>query len=156
MPDNFFTKEQVGFWGAIAAFFTFAVPSYYRYRENRANKSCPIPDTHNYNGEIKMNESNEQKAGQYGIKETNDCLLAVNKVGLLIAQKLKDGIQLQDGVDVAEALFKDGEIKSAIAEARKNIEQVPAEIKDIDLMEGMTLAQTQISFVPQFINVLKK
>lgn len=62
---DLFSKDQVGFWGAISAFFAFAVPAYYRYREKRNNISCPIPGANIYKGNnMSEQESKELLAGR--------------------------------------------------------------------------------------------
>lgn len=91
-----------------------------------------------------------------GIKETKEVLVALNSLSLLIVKKLKDGIQVQDGIEIAQALFSDGEIKSAVQAASDKISEVPAEIKDLDINEGIELGMYQAMQVPKFVEALKK
>jgi len=91
-----------------------------------------------------------------GIKETKEVLAASNILAILIIKKLNDGLQLQDGVEIAQALFSDGEVKSAVQAAADKINAVPAELKDLDINEGLELGMYQAMQVPHLIAALKK
>jgi len=143
-----FDSKQSTFWGAVAASFWFG-SSLLQYLAAKKAKKLQQKEEN-------MNESVEQKAGQYGIKETKEVVIAANEIAVLIVKKLRDGVQVQDGVDVASALFMDGDIKNAVNAAAENIKDVPNEIKDLDIQEGIELGMCQISYVPKFIDALKK
>ncbi len=138
--DGDFSAKETGFWAALAS-VAFCVREFFKYKQASLKQK-----------ESKM-ESSEQKLG---IKETKDVLIAANKLTILIIKKLKDGVQIQDGIEIAESLFKDGEIKSAVGEAKDKIEQVPAEVKDIDLQEGLELGMYQASQLPLYLEAIKK
>jgi len=135
VSDDWFTKEQTGFWGSLA----LVAAAYFRYKTASLKR--------------KESEMSEEKKG---IKETKEVLVAINSLSLLIVKKLKDGIQVQDGIEIAQALFSDGEIKSAIQFASDKISEVPAEIKDLDVNEGIELGMYQAMQIPKFIEALKK
>lgn len=91
-----------------------------------------------------------------GIKETKEVLALVNSLSLLIISKAKDGVQVQDGMDIASALFSDGEIKTAVAAAVDGITKVPAELRDLNAQEITELVVMEAMLVPQIIAALKK
>lgn len=91
-----------------------------------------------------------------GIKETKEVLAASNILAILIIKKLKDGLQVQDGIELAQSLFSDGEVKSAIQAAADKINAVPAELKDLDLNEGIELGMWQAMQIPHLIEAMKK
>ena len=91
-----------------------------------------------------------------GVKETKEVLLAAKVLSLLIIKKAKDGIQVSDGVDIAAALLLDAEIKGAVSAALDKINEVPAEMKDLDILEGMDLAKFVLDSIPEYIEALKK
>ena len=95
-------------------------------------------------------------SGTHGIKETKEALVGLNEVSILIAKRLKDGAQASDIPALLEDLKKDPEVISKLEAARDNIAAVPAEIKDLQLSEGMELGVVQASYVPKLIAAFKK
>lgn len=91
-----------------------------------------------------------------GIKETKEALVGANELGLFLVKRLKDGVGFDDFTAVFEALKNDSEFKMKLEAAYNGINQVPAEIKDIDLTEAVTLVMTQVEYVPKFVEALKK
>ena len=91
-----------------------------------------------------------------GIKETKDVIIAVNELALVIIKHVRDGFQVTDIVAVITELIGTDSFKTAIADAVSNIAQVPAEIKDIDLIEGGELAICQAMYLPRILEALKK
>jgi hypothetical protein len=90
-----------------------------------------------------------------GIKELKELLVAVNEVSLVLVKLLKDGIQLSDGMELVGKLVGDEEFKSKLAAAVEGITKLPAEIKDLDLQEGLELATVEIAFIPALVAALK-
>ena len=72
-----------------------------------------------------------------GIKELKEALVGVNELAIFIAMRLKDGIGLDDAMAIWSKLSSDEEFKQKMVAAYDGISQVPAEIKDLDLAEGM-------------------
>ena len=50
----------------------------------------------------------------------------------------------------------DEEFKKVLAEAYEGADKVPTEIKDVDLLEGLTLSKDVLDLVPQILEALKK
>lgn len=90
-----------------------------------------------------------------GIKETKEILIAGNEVGVLAVTRLKDGFQFDDFAAFYTAFVNDPEFKAKLQAGWENMGDVPAEIKDIDLVEGGELAVTQVSYLPKYMAALK-
>ncbi len=89
------------------------------------------------------------------INETKDVLNALNKLSLEMIKVFKDGAQMQDIAAVLNMIATNEDLKVALYAAYKDISSVPSELKDIDVMEAIELAQIQLSFVPQIVASLK-
>ncbi|NBW83329.1 hypothetical protein EBR21_16395 [bacterium] len=72
------------------------------------------------------------------VKETKELLVALVKLGKLAAKQLGDGVDLSDAVAVAKALA-DEDFRRAILDGFAGIQDVPAEIKDVDAAEAIAL-----------------
>lgn len=90
-----------------------------------------------------------------GIKETKEALIGLNEVGVLLASRLKDGVGVDDFTAVWEKLRNDEEFKAKVQAAYDKAGEIPSEIADLDLGEGVDLALTQVSYVPKFVEALK-
>ena len=87
------------------------------------------------------------------IKETKEVIVAANKIILVVLGALKDGFQVEDiGVIVSKLVNDNAEILAAI----QNFGQVPAEIKDISIEEGIELLKIQIGFIKEYLELFKK
>jgi len=91
-----------------------------------------------------------------GIKEINDVLLAMNATALFMAARLKDGVGFDDGAAFIAFITSDPEYKKLIADAYDKYAKIPAEIKDVDVGEGLELINTELKFIPNLLDVLKK
>lgn len=91
-----------------------------------------------------------------GIKETKEAVVGVNEVALYFAKALSDGAQFKDFTEFYEKLTKDEDFKAKMAAAWENRQQIPAELKDVDLKEGIELVNVQLEYLPRFIDALKK
>ncbi|NBW11059.1 MAG: hypothetical protein EBR82_23810 [Caulobacteraceae bacterium] len=72
------------------------------------------------------------------VKETKELLVALVKLGKLAAKQLGDGVDLSDAVAVAKALA-DEEFRKAILDGFAGIQDVPAELKEVDAGEAIAL-----------------
>lgn len=148
MQDNeLFTAKSSGFWGFLSAisWLGYAVVNYL--------KASKTKESEKELARILEEKTMEEKKG---VKETKEVLLAAKVLSLLIIKKAKDGIQVSDGVDIAAALLLDAEIKGAVSAALDKINEVPAEMKDLDILEGMDLAKFVLDSIPEYIEALKK
>ena len=87
-----------------------------------------------------------------GIKETNDVVLALFKVGVVLAKKAHDGLQVSD----LAVLLADEDVKKSLLEAAVGIEKVPAEVKDMDASEVVQMAVVVLEQLPSLLGALKK
>jgi hypothetical protein len=72
------------------------------------------------------------------IKETKEATVAVFAVGLFVIDRLKDGAQWGDALALGQKLM-DPMFVNMVTDAVEGIEQIPAEIKDISLVEAVEL-----------------
>lgn len=91
-----------------------------------------------------------------GIKETKEALIGLNEAGVLMCERFRDGVQGEDFEAFWERMNNDEEFKGKMKAAYENAKAIPAEIKDIDWMEGGELAMVQVSYVPKYIAAFKK
>lgn len=91
-----------------------------------------------------------------GIKETKEALKAALVLGTLMAKKFADGVQLADALELYSKMQSDPEFSALMLEAYNGMKNVPAELKDIDLAEGIELAMIAAAEVPNLIEALKK
>ncbi len=91
-----------------------------------------------------------------GIQETKEVLVAVNEIAIVIVKHVKDGVSVSDIPAIVSELIGSDSFKTTLTAAITNITQVPAEIKDIDLLEGGELAICQASYLPKILEALKK
>ena len=86
------------------------------------------------------------------MKETKELLEALAMVGKLVVDRVKDGVDLSDAVAIGEALLKDGELKSAVEAAIKDIDKVDDELKDFSVAKALDLAQV----LPKLVEIVSK
>lgn len=95
-------------------------------------------------------------ANKIGIKETKEMLVAVNVISIMLIQRLKDGIDLDDGFAFWEAFTSESEVKKAVVKAWDEYKKIPEELEDIDIGEIIELIKLQSDFVPEIIQAMKK
>jgi len=89
---------------------------------------------------------------QKGIKESQEMLAAILEVAVVLGPILRDGFQAgQDLAAIFAQLSSNDALKSKIAAAVDKANEVPAELKDLDLNEGLQLL---IVAVPEIQRVL--
>jgi hypothetical protein len=86
-----------------------------------------------------------------GIKETQEALIAVDEIALLLVSRFKDGVGIDDFAAVWAKLSTDQELMDKMKAGWENVNRVPAEVADIDLGEAVGLVMTEIAYVPKFI-----
>lgn len=92
----------------------------------------------------------------YGIKETKELLIGVNELSIVLVGLLKDGAQVSDAAALIEKMKSDPEFMAKLQAAYDKINEVPAEIKDLNLAEGLELVIEQAKFVPKILEAAKK
>lgn len=91
------------------------------------------------------------------IKETKELLVGVNEMSILIISVLKDGFQAgEDIAKIVEKLTTDAAFREKMMASYEGIQNMPDEVKDISLAEGVELGMIQLSYVPKLLEALKK
>lgn len=87
-----------------------------------------------------------------GIAQTKKVLLSAMTLAVEVIKVAKDGIQLAD----VSTLLNSEPVKASVADLFVAIKDVPAELGDITLAEGIELAMAAASKVPDLIGALSK
>lgn len=92
-------------------------------------------------------------AGKYGVKNIADFLVLgkVFVVSLIRAAK-EDGFQMTD----VFAVLKSPELETALTEALKDMDLVPAEAKELDVFDGLSLGSASYDMVKEVLAEVKK
>lgn len=90
------------------------------------------------------------------VKETKELLKGLIELMKVSAEIFKDGFQAQDIVDGYIKLSADPVKKAALEAALKDVQAVPAELKDITLAEGIELVVVMAQELPALLNAFKK
>lgn len=90
------------------------------------------------------------------IKETKELIKGILELVKVSAEVLKDGVQAQDIVDGYMKLVADPVKKAALEAAIKDIQAVPAEVKDINLVESVELLVLVAQELPALLDAFKK
>jgi hypothetical protein len=78
-------------------------------------------------------------AGQYGVKETLEVWKCAKAAIFAIVREAKrDGFQPTD----MAAFLKSPEFEAAVSPALQGVEQVPAELGELDIFDDLALART--------------
>lgn len=95
-------------------------------------------------------------AEKVGIKETKEALVAVLSLSAVMAEKLKDGAQLSDAVEVWAKFQSDEAFKSQLIIAWENAKAIPGECQDIDMSEALEILMVAIPGVKKILEGLAK
>jgi len=90
-----------------------------------------------------------------GIKETNEALVGFIKLAAMLANEFKDGIQVTD-IGPIIVKMQSEPLKSALLDAYNGIEEVPSELRDVSLVEAMTLIPGLIDALGDLVQAVKK
>ena len=88
---------------------------------------------------------------ELGVKDTKEAILAMVILGKFVAERLKDGAQLDDALALGTKLIGDAEFKEKVMAGINGIDKVPAEIKDLSMVDALELAQV----LPEILAALK-
>lgn len=89
---------------------------------------------------------------EVGVKETKEMLVGVFAVATLLVARFKDGVGVDDAAAIYDKLKNDAEFKAVITAAYLGYEQIPGEVKDIDVGEGFELAGHML---PEILKLIK-
>jgi len=91
-----------------------------------------------------------------GVKDTKEVVKAILELVKVSADLLKDGAQVQDLIAGYAALAGDPVKKAALEAALQGIGNIPAEVKDINLAEGIELLVAVAQELPGVLAAFKK
>lgn len=77
---------------------------------------------------------------QYDIKETKEALVATIALGRFVAERLKDGADWGDAMALGQKLL-DPQFRQLVQDGAEGADKIPAELKDLSLLEGVELLQ---------------
>lgn len=86
-----------------------------------------------------------------GVKETKEAILALVILGKFVADRAKDGVQLDDALALAQKFAADEAFKAKVMAGVEGLDKIPAEVKDLKLAELLELAQV----LPEVLAALK-
>ena len=90
-----------------------------------------------------------------GIQETKEAVVGLIKLSAELAKLFKDGVQAADAMALVAKYNSDGDFKAAMDAAYQNIQAIPEEVKDLDLVEGIDLGMAVLKEVPALVAALK-
>jgi hypothetical protein len=91
-------------------------------------------------------------SGEYGVKETKEVLNLIKVIALsIVAEGKKDGWQPKDAL----AFLKSPHLEAAVSAAVAGIEQVPAELSDIGVLDGIDLGRYAYGVMDEVLDALK-
>ena len=99
---------------------------------------------------------NEVVAPPKGIKETREVIQAFNELVIFFLGRFKDGVQFEDFTAFYSDIISNPDMKDLMLRAFSNYDQIPAEVKDIDVYEACQLLSDQVAFIPRIVESLKK
>lgn len=92
----------------------------------------------------------------YDVKETKEALVGLNEVSLLMVRRFSDGMQFEDFKAFWDAFKHDPEFEAKMKAAFDGWAKIPAEVKDMDLKEGIELVGVQVEYVPKLLAAFKE
>jgi len=89
---------------------------------------------------------------EIGVKNSKAMLRGGMKMTVMMMKLFKDGMQMQDFVIIITELQKDPDF----IEAFRDLKEIPAEMRDLSLSEGMELVMEGIPYIPMMIDAMRK
>lgn len=92
----------------------------------------------------------------HGVEETKQAVVALNEITLLLVKNFKDGVQAVDFSSMYDQIIKDPEFTAKMLKAYQDYQQIPEEIADIDVGEGLELVKIQTEYLPKYLEQFQK
>lgn len=89
-----------------------------------------------------------------GIKETKEAISGVMLLGALLYKKFSDGVQVKDFTELWDNFKDDTELQKILLDGYNEASLIPAEIKDLDMLEGAQLGMHAMGEVAKIIELL--
>jgi hypothetical protein len=89
----------------------------------------------------------------HGIKNTKEVLIAMLKIMPILVKQFKDGVQVQDALEIYAKIMADEQLKLILVEAFKDYQMVEKEVKDLDAKEVVELI---MAILPEIMVLLEE
>lgn len=89
-------------------------------------------------------------SGTFGTKETREAILALVLLGKFVAERLKDGVQLDDAVALGEKLIADAAFKDKVLAGVQGADAIPKEVTELDTADILELCKV----IPEILTEL--
>ena len=89
-----------------------------------------------------------------GVSDLKEVLKAVNLLSIFIIKQVKNGIDMSDATALV-AFLMSAENQAILKDAASGISNLPVEIKDLSLSEGLEICTLLIASVPEYFAALK-
>lgn len=93
--------------------------------------------------------------GVLGVKETKEVVSGAMHLGGLLYSRFKDGVQASDIVVILDKIKNDPELSAALIAAYNGADKVPAEVKELDIQDGVELGVHLLQEGAKLVKVLK-
>ena len=90
------------------------------------------------------------------VRETKEVLKAMNEITLFLIEALKDGVDFSDFVDFYNKVTKDQKFSILLRDAYDGMGEIPEELSDLDMREGLELIQLQLDYIPKIVDSFRK
>jgi hypothetical protein len=90
------------------------------------------------------------------MKETKELVVGLLKISALLAETLKDGVQVQDIAVVIGKIQANKELSDALVAAYNDVELCKDEVKDIDLAKAIEIMGVALPEILVLVKALSK
>lgn len=90
------------------------------------------------------------------MKNTNELLIAINEILILLITRFKDGLDLKDFPAIWEKITTDEEFKELMRVAYEGVEEIPAECNNMTTEDALQMTILQLQYIPKIMAILKK
>lgn len=91
-----------------------------------------------------------------GVKELSEAVDGSLALGVVLAERLKDGVGMDDLGALWDTWKNDEVIKAKLEAAVEGYKKIGVEVKDLDAGEGIEVAGLMLDYVPKYVDALKK
>lgn len=85
------------------------------------------------------------------MKNTKEAIIALLVLGKFVADRVKDGVQLEDALALGQALMTEGEFKTLVQSGYEGMDKIGEEFADFNLVKGLELVQ----IIPKMVEILQ-
>lgn len=90
------------------------------------------------------------------VKETKELVIGLNEVALHLIKIFKKGVSLDAALELWRLFEEDDDLKLKVAAAYENYRAIPTELEAIDFKGSIELMYTQLYYIPELLEVIKK